>query len=107
MHWRRVTLTHSAVKIGCPYAEEEEQIPIFIHIGISSKWAKDINMRPKPPDAVRGKGGRSIQDISVNKALVTQEILFQAISRDKCGSHSRNTAKNWQEISLNQDISVQ
>ena len=49
---------------------EDRFLPL-IHIGINPKWNKDINMRSKPPDAIRGKSGRNIQDITVNKTLVS------------------------------------
>lgn len=45
----------------------EKRFLSLIHIGINSKWTKDINMRPKPPDAIRGKSERNTQGIAVNK----------------------------------------
>ena len=43
----------------------EKRFLSLIHIGINSKWNKDINMRSKPPNAIRGKSGRNIQGIQV------------------------------------------
>ena len=39
----------------------EKRFLSLIHIGINSKWTKDINMRPKPPDAIRGKSERNLR----------------------------------------------